>query len=55
MRSLSKVKKPIPVELEKMKSEEKEKTVRYKEMFAQKLYNLQIAALFERHGIKIFF
>jgi hypothetical protein len=25
--------------------------VRYKEMFAQKLYNLQIAALLERHGI----
>jgi hypothetical protein len=42
----------IPIELEKMKAAGKEKTVRYKEMFAQKLYNIQIAALFERHGIK---
>jgi hypothetical protein len=43
--------KTIPLELEKMRSAGKDKTVRYKEMFAQKLYNLQIAALFERHGI----
>jgi hypothetical protein len=42
----------IPAELEKLKSAGKEKTVRYKEMFGHKLYNLQIAALFERHGIE---
>jgi hypothetical protein len=43
--------KTIPVELETMRSASKDKTVRYKEMFAQKLYNLQIAAFLERHGI----
>jgi hypothetical protein len=43
--------KTIPLELEKMRSAGKDKTVRYKEAFAQKLYNLQIAALLERHGI----
>jgi hypothetical protein len=42
----------IPAELERMKADGKEKTVRYRETFAQKLYNLQIAALFARHGIK---
>ena len=41
----------IPVELEKLKAEGKEKTVRYRELFGQKLINSQIAALFERHGI----
>jgi hypothetical protein len=44
--------KSIPIELEKMKFAWKEKTVRYKEIFAQKLYNIQIAAFFERHGLK---
>jgi uncharacterized protein YdeI (YjbR/CyaY-like superfamily) len=44
--------KSILIELEKMKLAGKEKTVRYKEIFAQKLYNLQIAAFFERHGLK---
>jgi hypothetical protein len=42
----------LPIELEKMRAAGKEKTVRYREMFAQKLYNLQIAALFGRHGIQ---
>jgi hypothetical protein len=37
--------KTIPEELEKMRVAVKDKTVRYKEMFAHKLYNLQIAAL----------
>ena len=41
----------IPVELEKLKAEGKEKTVRYKELFGQKLMNSQIAALYKRHGI----
>ena len=42
----------IPDELEKLKSAGKEKTVRYKELFGQKLMNNYIVALFERHGIK---
>jgi molecular chaperone GrpE (heat shock protein) len=41
----------IPAELEKLKAEKKEKTVRYRELFGQKLINSHIAALFERHGI----
>jgi len=41
----------IPLELEKLKAEGKEKTVRYKEMFGQKLIDTRIKALFERHGI----
>jgi hypothetical protein len=41
----------IPQELARLKAEGKEKTVRYKELFGQKLINLQIASLFERHGI----
>jgi len=40
----------IPVELEKLKAAGKEKTVRYRELFGQKLINGQIAAMFERHG-----
>jgi len=42
----------IPAELEKLKADGKEKTVRYKELFGQKLMNNYIVALFERHGIK---
>ena len=41
----------IPTELEKLKAAGKEKTVRYKELFAQKLTNNYMIALFERHGI----
>jgi len=41
----------IPTELEKLKAAGKEKTVRYKELFAQKLTNNYIIALFERYGI----
>ena len=40
----------IPVELERLKAAGKEKTVRYRELFGQKLINSQIAAMFERHG-----
>ena len=40
----------IPAELQKLKADGKEKTVRYKELFGQKLMNNYIAALFERHG-----
>jgi len=41
----------IPSELGKLKAAGKEKTVRYKELFAQKLMNNYIIALFHRHGI----
>ena len=41
----------IPAELEKLKADGKEKTVRYKELFGQKLMNNYIISLFERHGI----
>ena len=41
----------IPVELEKLKAAGKEKTVRYRELFGQKLMNGEIIAMFERHGI----
>ena len=40
-----------PAELEKLKAAGKEKTVRYRERFGQKLMNQTIVALFERHGI----
>jgi hypothetical protein len=41
----------ISVELKRLKAAGKEKTVRYRELFAQKLMNSHIIALFERHGI----
>ena len=41
----------IPKQLEKMKSEGKEKTVRYKELFGQKLMYNYIVSIFEKHGI----
>jgi len=41
----------IPAELERLKAEGKEKTVRYRELFGQKLLNNHIAALFARHGL----
>jgi len=41
----------IPAELTKLKAAGKEKTIRYRELFGQKLVNNQIIALFERHGI----
>ena len=41
----------IPAELGKLKAAGKEKTVRYKELFGQKLMNSYIVALFERNGI----
>ena len=43
----------IPSELERLKAAGKEKTVRYKELFGQKLMNNHTLMLFERHGIKI--
>jgi len=42
----------IPGELEAMRMQGKEKTVRYKETVAQKLINNNIVAFFERHGLK---
>jgi len=42
----------IPVELKAMRTEGKEKTVRYKETVTQKLINNNIVAFFERHGLK---
>jgi len=41
----------LPVEMEKLKAEGKEKTVRYRELFGQKLMNNHIVALFEQQGI----
>jgi len=41
----------IPLELEKLKTAGKEKTVRYKEMLGQKLIENHIRAMFQRHGI----
>ena len=42
----------IPSELEEMRVQGKEKTVRYKETVAQKLINNSILTFFERHGLK---
>ena len=42
----------IPLDLEKMRMEGKEKTVRYKETMAQKLINNSIVMFFEKHGLK---
>jgi len=41
----------VSAELEKLKASGREKTVRYKELFGQKLMNNYIKSLFERHGI----
>ena len=41
----------IPKELENLRLQGKEKTVRYKETLAQKLINKNIEMFFERHGI----
>ena len=41
----------IPAELAKLKAAGKEKTVRYRELFGQKLINSQIKCLFEEYGI----
>ena len=40
----------IPAELDKLKAEGKEKSARYRELFGQKMMNIQITALFERYG-----
>jgi len=42
----------IPLDLEKMRMEGKEKTVRYKETMAQKLINNSIVMFFDKHGLK---
>jgi len=42
----------IPAELGRLRAEGKQKTVRYKELFSQKLMNDYLMALFERHGIR---
>jgi len=42
----------IPMELENMRMQGKEKTVRYKETVAQKLINNNIIMFFEKHGMK---
>ena len=39
-------------EMDRLKAAGKEKTVRYRELFAQKLMNSQTLALFERHGVR---
>ena len=42
----------IPKELENLRTQGKEKTVRYKETLAQKLITNNIALFFEAHGLK---
>ena len=42
----------IPKELEDLRLQGKEKTVRYKETLAQKLINNSILMFFEKHGLK---
>jgi hypothetical protein len=42
----------IPKDLENMRIQGKEKTVRYKETMAQKLINNSIIMFFENHGLK---
>ena len=42
----------IPKDLEILRAQGKEKTVRYKEMVAQKLINNSIAMFLERHGLR---
>ena len=41
----------LPVKLETLRSQGKEKTVTYKELLAQKLINNSIFMFFEKHGI----
>jgi len=41
----------IPLELGRLRAKGKQKTVRYKELFSQKLMNDYLVSLFERHGI----
>ena len=41
----------IPKELERMRLEGKEKTVRYKETMGQKLLYQQMTLFFEQHGV----
>jgi len=43
--------KQIPKDLEELRAEGKEKTVRYKEMVAQRLANNNTMMFLERHGI----
>jgi hypothetical protein len=42
----------IPLILEGMREQGKAKTVRYKELIAQKLINSSIIMFFEKHGIE---
>ena len=42
----------IPKDLETLREQGKEKTVRYKEMMAQKLINNHIAMFFEKYGLR---
>jgi hypothetical protein len=42
----------IPKELENLRTQGKEKTVRYKETMDQKLINNSIIMFFEKHGLK---
>ena len=42
----------IPKDLEALRKQGKEKTVRYRETMAQKLINNHIITFFEKHGLK---
>jgi len=41
----------VPAELDRLKSEGREKTVRFRDLMGQKLFNTMVKDLFERHGI----
>jgi len=43
----------IPAELAQLRTQGKQKTVHYRELFAQKLMNEQVVDLFRRHGISV--
>jgi len=43
----------IPEQLASLRAEGKEKTVRYRELLAQKLLTNEMLSLFERHGVKL--
>jgi len=43
----------IPEQLAELRAEGKEKTVRYRELLAQKLLSNEMVALFGRHGVRL--
>jgi len=43
--------KSVPAELDRLKADGREKTVRFRDLMGQKLFNTMVKDLFERHGI----